>query len=106
MVRKVGLAIAYFTAIVYFLLIVLPAEYCWRTGCKGPGELDAFMPAFFFIPLGATGTGFAFAHAVQTIRKKSSWSWIFWPFAIVFAIVLLGIVAFIAIMIYEMATHR
>jgi hypothetical protein len=51
--RKLGLAISYFIAIVFVLSILLPAIYCLRHGCRGPGELDAFMPAFAFTPFGA-----------------------------------------------------
>lgn len=106
MLRKVGLAIAYFIAVVYFLSILLPAIYCYQHGCKGPGEGDAFMPAFMFTPAGAIATAFALLNSIQHIRKKDRWRWIAWPLAIVFAIVLLSIVAFIGLMAYELAIHR
>jgi hypothetical protein len=106
MLRKVGLEISYFIAIVYFFSILLPAVYCLQHGFKGPGELDAFMPAFMLTPLGAIATAFSLHNAVQQIRKNQSSSWIFWPLAIVFAIVILGVIAFIALMIYETAIHR
>jgi len=51
MLRRLGLAISYFIAIVYVLSILLPSIYCYRHGCKGP-DLDAFMPAFALIPFG------------------------------------------------------
>jgi len=106
MLRNLGLGISYFIAIVYVLLIAWPSVYCLRHGCKGPGEGDAFMPAFFLTPFGVIATAFSLHNAIKQIRKKHSWSWAFWPLAIIFAIVLLGAIAFIAILIYELATHR
>jgi hypothetical protein len=47
MLRKLGLAISYFIAIVFILSILLSSIYCLRHGCRGAGELDAFMPALF-----------------------------------------------------------
>jgi len=96
MLRKLGLAISYFVTIVYILSIVLPAIYCLRTGCRGPGELDAFMPAFFLGPAGAIATAFSLRNAIQHIRNRSSWSWIFWPLAIIFAMVFIATIAFFA----------
>ena len=106
MLRKLGLAISYFIAIVYILSILWPSIYCLRHGCKGPGELDAFMPAFALIPIGGIATVLSFVHSIQQIRKRESSSWVFWPAAIVFAIVLLGTLAFIALLIYFTAFHR
>ena len=106
MVRKIGLAISYFIASVYFLLILLPSVYCLRQGCKGPGELDAFMPAFMLTPLGAIATAFSLHNAIQHIRRRQPWSWVFWLLAVVFAIVLLGVIALIALFIYYTASHR
>jgi hypothetical protein len=105
MVRKLGLAISYFIAIAYILSILWPSIYCLRHGCRGP-ELDAFMPAFALIPIGGIATAFTFLHSIQQIRKRESSSWVFWPAAIVFAIVLLGTLAFIALLIYFTAFHR
>jgi hypothetical protein len=106
MLRRLGLGISYFIAIVYVLLIVWPGLYCYQHGCKGPGELDAFMPAFLFIPAGTVATAFSLRNAIQHIRKRHSWSWVFWPLAVIFAIVLLGIIAFVAWMVYQTAFHR
>lgn len=106
MLRKLGLAISYFVAIVYFLSVLLPAIYCLRHGCKGPGELDAFMPAFFLGPWGAVATAFSLYNAIQHIRKRQTWSWVFWPLAIVFGIVLLATIAFLGWVVYETASHR
>ena len=106
MLRKIGLAISYFIAIVYFLLILLPSIYCLQRGCRGPGELDAFMPAFALIPMGGIATAFSCRNAIQQTRKRKSWSWVFWPVAIIFAIVLLGTLAFVALLIYLTAFHR
>jgi hypothetical protein len=106
MLRKLGLAVSYFIAIVYIFSILLPSLYCFRQGCRGPGELDAFMPAFALTPLGAIATAFSLHNAIQQIRKRQSWSWAFWPLAIIFAIVLLGVIALIALFIYYTASHR
>jgi hypothetical protein len=106
MLRKLGLAISYFVAIVYVLSILLPSLYCLRHGCRGPGELDAFMPAFMLGPVGAVATAFSLRNAIQHIGKRQSWSWVFWPLAIIFAIVVLGTIAFFAWVIYETALHR
>jgi hypothetical protein len=106
MLRRLGLAISYFVSIVYVLSILLPSVYCLRHGCRGPGEGDAFMPAFFLTPFGAITTAFSLHNAIQHIRKRQSWSWVFWLLAIIFATVLLGAVAFIVLLIYEIASHR
>ena len=106
MVRRLGLAIAYLLAIGYFFSILLPSIYCLRHGCRGGGEGDAFMPAFFLTPLGAIATAFSFHNAVQQIRKRESGAWAFWPLAIIFGIVLLGAVVFIGLLIYHVAFHR
>ncbi len=106
MLRKLGLASAYFIAIVYIFSILLPSIYCLRHGCRGAGELDAFMPAFGLTPFGATATAFSLYNAIQRIKKRQSWSWVFWPLAIIFAIVLLGVIALIALVIYYTAFHR
>ena len=106
MLHKLGLAIAYSIAIVYFLAILLPSIYCLRHGCKAPGEGDAFMPAFALIPIGGIATVISFVNAIQQIKKRQSWSWVFWPAAIVFAIVLLATLAVIALLIYFTAFHR
>ncbi len=103
--RKLGLAISYFITIVYILEILLPAKYCLQHGCKGP-EGDIFMPAFFLAPLGTIATAFSLYNAIQNIRKGQSWSWLFWLPAIIFAIVLLGTIAFIALLIYHLTFHR
>jgi hypothetical protein len=106
MLRRIGIAILYFVAVVYILSILLPAVYCLRQGCKGAGELDAFMPAFFLVPFGGMATAFSFRHAIKQIRNKSPWSWVFWPLAIIFAIVLLATLAFIGLLIYYTAFRR
>jgi hypothetical protein len=106
MLRKLGLAILYFIDIVYIFLIVSPSIYCLQHGCRGP-EGDAFMPAFFLTPLGGLAMAFSLVHAIVQIRKRQSWSWVFWPLAIICAIVLLAVIAFIGMLIYELASlHR
>jgi hypothetical protein len=106
MVRKVGLTISYFVAAVYLVSILLPALYCLRNGCKGPGELDAFMPAFALTPFGAIATAFSLRNAIQNIRKRKPSSWAYWPLAVVFAIVLLAVIALIALVVYYTAFRR
>jgi hypothetical protein len=103
--RKLSLAVAYFVAILYILSILLPSVYCLRHGCKGPGELDAFMPAFALIPFGTITTAFSLHNAIQHIRKGQS-VWLVWPLAIIFSLVLLGTISFIAWMIYHTAVGR
>ena len=105
MLRKVGVAISYAITIGYIVLIVWPSLYCFSNGCKGPGELDAFMPAFLFTPLGAITTAVSLLDAMQHIRKKQS-PWLFWPLAIIFSLVLLGVVALIVLVIYHTAFRR
>jgi hypothetical protein len=105
MLVKLGLGLLYFVAIVYILSILLPSVYCLRHGCRGP-EGDAFMPAFFLTPIGIIATAISLYIAIQQIRKRQSWSWVFWPLAIIFAIVLLGAIAFIAMLIYELTLHH
>ena len=106
MLRRLGLAISYFVSIVYALSILWPSVYCLRHGCKGPAELDAFMPAFGLTPFGAIATAFSLHNSIQHIRERQSWSWVFWPLAIIFATVLLGAITFIVWLIYKLATHR
>jgi hypothetical protein len=104
-IRKLALAISYFITSLYILLIVWPSIYCWQHGCKG-ADLDGFMPAFFLGPWGAVATAFSLNNAIKQTRKKQSWSWVFWPLAIIFAVVLLATIAFFAWVIYETAVHR
>ena len=106
MLPKLGLAIAYFIAIVYFLSILLPSLYCLQHGCRGPGELDAFMPAFGLTPFGAIATVFSLQNAIQRVKKRQPWSWVFWFLAFIFTIVLIGVIALIALFIYYTAFHR
>ena len=105
MLRKVGLAISYFISIVYIILIVWPALYCYQHGCHGP-ELDGFMPAFFLTPLAGVTTAFSLRNAIQNIKKNDSSSLVFWPPAIVFSIVLVGIVGLIAWIVLQTAFHQ
>ena len=106
MLRKIGVAISYFIAIIYILIVVMPLAYCLQHGCRGPGEGDAFMPAVLFIPLGGIASAFSLHNAIQHIKGRQPWSWAFWLPAIAFGMVLLGILAFIMLMIYELASHR
>jgi hypothetical protein len=93
-------------AVIYFLSILLPGIYCLSHGCKGPGELDAFMPAFMFALPGSIATAFSLRNAMQQIKRNRSWAWILWPVVIIFGIVLAGTIAVFAIIIFETAVHR
>jgi hypothetical protein len=64
------------------------------------------MPSFFLTPFGVLATAFALHNAIQQIRKRQSWSLVFCPLAIIFAIVLLGAIAFMRMLIYGVASHR
>jgi hypothetical protein len=104
--RRLGLAISYFIAIVYVLSILLPSAYCLRHGCRGPGELDAFMPAFLLTLPGSAAAVISLHNAVQNIRRGHPQSWAFWPLAVIFAIVLLGAAALIAFVVFRTALGR
>ena len=73
--------------------------------CSGP-DLDGFMPAFMFTPVGGIATVFALRHALRQIRSGGSLIWLFRSLAAIFAIVLAAIAAFVVIGIYMTATHR
>jgi hypothetical protein len=103
--RKLGLAISYSAAFVYILSIVLPAVYCFQRGCRGPGELDAFMPAFLLTPPGAIATAFSLNNAIQHIRKRERLA-LFWSLAIIFVVVLLGVIALVAWIVLETVFPR
>jgi hypothetical protein len=105
MLRRLGLAISYVIAGGYILSILLPSFYCYSHGCKGPGELDAFMPAFLFTPLGAIATGFSLNNTIQQIRKRHL-PWAFWPLALIFSTVLLGVAVLIVWVVYHTVIHR
>lgn len=106
MLPRLGLAISYLIAIAYVFSILLPSLYCFQHGCRGPGEYDAFMPAFLLTPPGAIATAVSLRNAIQNIRERHSWSWAFWPLTVIFAIVLLGAVTLMALVIYKTAFRR
>jgi hypothetical protein len=64
------------------------------------------MPAFGLTPFGAIAIAFSLHNVIQHIRKRQSWSWVFWPLAILFAAVLLGVIAFVVWIVYETASHH
>ena len=104
MFLKIILAFSYAITAIYILSILLPALYCYRHGCKGP-DLDAFMPAFLFTPGGAITAIFCLIDTVQRIKKKQA-LWLFWPLAIIFSLVLLGVVVLIALVIFHTVLRR
>lgn len=105
MLRRLGLALSYFVAIVYILSILLPAFYCYQHGCRGP-EGDGFMPAFFLTPVGGIATAFCLRNAIGNIRKKDSQAWAFWLLAMIFGAVLVGVIAFVALLIFHTVLHH
>ncbi|HUO24235.1 MAG TPA: hypothetical protein VMU61_01135 [Candidatus Aquilonibacter sp.] len=99
MLRRLGLGISYFVAVVYILSFAVPFSFLLSCLPKcGGSELDAFLPAAALTPFGAVATAFSWRNAIQNISKGES-LWLFWPLAIVFSIVLLGVVAMIAIVV-------
>jgi hypothetical protein len=104
-VRKLGIAVSYIISIMYILLLLMPAFYCIQHECRGP-DLDGFMPAVLFIPVGGIATAYSLRHAVRKIRRGGSWSWLFWSLAAIFVLVLAAIALFVAIMIYMTAFHH
>lgn len=96
--RRLGLAISYFVAIVCILSFVVPLLYC-LPNCEGPG-LDAFLPAAALTPFGAIASAFSLRNCVQNIRRGEPSSWLFWPLAIIFSIVLLAVIALIGLVVY------
>ena len=105
MIRKFGRLLSYIISIGYVFLLAMPLLYCLQHGCNGP-EGDGFMPAFFLTPLAGITTAFSLQNSIQQIRKSGSWSWIFWPLAIIFALVLAGMVIFIAMGVYTLNRHH
>jgi hypothetical protein len=105
MLRKLVLTISYLVAVVYIFLIVSPSIYCFQHGCRGP-EGDAFMPAFFLAPVGTIATAFCLRNTIQNIRKRQTWSWLFWFPAIIFAIVVLVTIVFIVLLIHQLTFHH
>jgi hypothetical protein len=99
------IAVVYVISIVYILLLLLPAFYCIQHTCSGP-DLDGFMPAFLFTPIGEIATAFSLRHAIREIRRGGSWSWMFGLLAAIFALVVAAIVVGVAIMIYMTAFHH
>ena len=86
MLRRLGLAISYVFTIVYIFSILLPSLYCFRNGCRGPGEVDAFMPHLPLYSPRSITAAVSFNNAIQHIRK-GQWFWVFWPLAIIFSVV-------------------
>lgn len=103
--RQLGIAVSYIVSLLYVLLIVWPALYCIRHSCSG-SDLDGFMPAFLFTPVGGIATAFALRDATRQIRRGSSWSGLFWFLAAIFVIVLAAIAVLAAIVIFVTAFHR
>jgi hypothetical protein len=62
------------------------------------------MPAFGLTPFGAAGTAISLHDAIQRIKKRGAW--IFWPLAILFATVLVGMIALVVWIVYETASRR
>jgi hypothetical protein len=63
------------------------------------------MPAFALTPIGAIATAFSLRNTIQHIGRRN-FSWAFWPLAVIFSTVLLGVFALVALIIYHTAFHR
>jgi len=47
--------LAFAAAVIWLLLLIYPADYCLQHGCSGPvggQNIDGFLPAFGFAPIG------------------------------------------------------
>ena len=47
--------LAFSAAAIWLLLLIYPADYCLQHGCSGPvggQNIDGFLPAFGFAPIG------------------------------------------------------
>jgi nitric oxide reductase large subunit len=102
--RKLGLAVSYVITTCYIFSILMPSFYCLSHGCKG-SEIDAFMPAFLLTPIGAIATAFSLHDAIQRIRMKQL-RLVFWPLAILFSTMLLGVIALVGFVVYHTAFRR
>ncbi|HEX4002841.1 MAG TPA: hypothetical protein VHX36_09335 [Candidatus Acidoferrales bacterium] len=57
--RRKSATLRYFAfgaAAIWLLLLVYPTSYCLENGCSGPSggqNIDGFLPAFGFAPIGA-----------------------------------------------------
>jgi hypothetical protein len=105
MFRKLGLGISYFFAFAFIISFLVPLSFlleCVRLyglqPCQGP-DLDAFLPAAALTPFGAVGTAFSLRNSIQNIRRHSR-PWLFWPLAVIFSIVLLGVAVMIAVVVF------
>lgn len=111
MLRKLALGVSYFFATAFIISFLVPfsslMDCVYSNGlqhCQGP-DLDAFLLAAALTPFGTIGTAFALRNALHNIRKKQS-LWLFWPLAIIFSIVLLGVLAMIAIVVIDDIFHK
>jgi hypothetical protein len=99
MLRKLGLGISYFLAIAYIISFLVPFSLLLNCLPNCGNGLDAFLPAAALTPFGAMGSAFALRNSIQNIRKRQS-LWLFWPLAIIFAIVLTAVIIAIALVVY------
>ncbi len=97
--QRLVLIIAYIIGGLWILSLVLPASYCLQHHCSGP-DYDGFMPAFAIAPIGGLAALIALPHAIQG-TKKQTWSWVFWLFAVVFAINLASVALFVVIAVFK-----
>jgi len=52
---KVLRCLAFGAAVIWLLLLIYPTTYCLQNGCSGPAggqNIDGFLPAFGFAPVG------------------------------------------------------
>lgn len=106
MLRKIALGVSYFFASAFLVSFLVPFSflmYCVHLHglkhCQGP-DLDAFLPAAALTPFGTIGSAFCLRDAIQNIRKRR-FPWLFWPLAVIFSLVLLGVAIMIAVVVID-----
>ena len=64
------------------------------------------MLPFFLIPIGGPATAISLRIVIGQIREKRTWSWALWPVAVLLSITLLIVIAFVVVLIAELAFHK
>lgn len=65
--------LAFAAAVIWLLLLVYPADYCLEHGCSGPSggqNIDGFLPAFGFAPIGAPALLWSLFILVKRIWRR------------------------------------
>jgi hypothetical protein len=93
----------------YLFLLIAPSIYCYHHyGCRGAGEGDAFMPAFFFSFIGVPALIGSLIDAIRQFKNKNPWRLLYAPIAILSGVALFGITVAIlmAILVTVVLTVR